>query len=70
MTFWGDLDSIVRTIPISEKLFMGGDLKGHEGVGYGSRNREGEKVLDFAVPFDLLTTNTFFRKRGISSTDI
>ena len=63
------------------KLFIGGDLNGyvgttsagfeavHGGFGYGSRNQEGEEVLDFAVAFDLMIANTFFRKR-ISSSDL
>ena len=73
--FWEDLDGLVRAIPSSEKLFIGGDLNGHVGTtsagfeavhggfGYGSRNQEGEEVLDFAVAFDLMIANTFFRKR-------
>ena len=35
----------------------------HGGFGYGSRNQEGEEVLDFAVAFNLMIANTFFRKR-------
>ncbi|RCV30448.1 hypothetical protein SETIT_6G095600v2 [Setaria italica] len=70
--FWEDLDSLVRTVPSSKKLFIG-DLNGHVGTtsagfkavhggfGYGSRNQE--EVLDFAVAFDLMIANTFFRKR-------
>jgi hypothetical protein len=62
-------------MPISEKLFIGGDLNGHVGatnVGfervhggfrYGSRNQEGEDVLNFALAYDLLIANTLFRKR-------
>jgi hypothetical protein len=34
----------------------------HVGFGYGSRNREGEKVLKFEVAFDMFIANTFFRK--------
>ncbi|GJN31909.1 hypothetical protein PR202_gb20364 [Eleusine coracana subsp. coracana] len=30
--FWKDLDSMVSAIPISEKLFIGGDLNGHVGA--------------------------------------
>ncbi|GJN34264.1 hypothetical protein PR202_gb22912 [Eleusine coracana subsp. coracana] len=30
--FWEDLDSMVSGIPISEKLFIGGDLNGHVGT--------------------------------------
>ena len=73
--FWEDLDCLVRTVPSSNKLFIGGDLNGHIGTssagfeavhvgfGYGSRNQEGEEVLDFAIAFDLMIANTFFRKR-------
>jgi exonuclease III len=68
--FWKDLDSMVSTMPISEKLFIRGDLNGHVGatnVGfervhggfrYGSRNQEGEDVLNFALAYDLLIANT------------
>jgi hypothetical protein len=73
--FWEDLDSMVSTVPISEKLFIGGDLNGHVGAtnvgyervhggfGYGSRNEGGEDVLNFALAYDLLLANTLFRKR-------
>jgi hypothetical protein len=56
---------MVRAIPISEKFFVRGNLSilrsttsacfetVHGGFGYGSRNQEGEEVLDFAVAFDL-----------------
>ena len=66
---------MIRAVPSSEKLFIGEDLNGHVGTtsadfeavhggfGYGNRNQEGEEVLDFAVAFDLMIANTFFRKR-------
>ena len=66
---------MVSTVPISEKLFIGGDLNGHVGAtnvgfervhrdfGYGSRSQEGEEVLNFALTYDLLIANTLFRKR-------
>ena len=65
---------MVRAVPTSEKLFIGGDLNGHvgtssvgfetvyEGFRYGSRNQKGEEVLDFAIAFDLMIANIFFRK--------
>ena len=71
--FLEDLDGLIRVVPSSEKLFIG-DLNGHVGTtsagfeavhggfGYGSRNQE-EEVLDFALAFDLMIANTFFRKR-------
>jgi hypothetical protein len=73
--FWEQLDALVSSAPISEKLFIGGDLNGHVGstrvgfdgvhggFGYGSRNQEGEGILNFALAYDLFVTNTLFRKR-------
>jgi hypothetical protein len=73
MQFWEELDALVSSVPISEKLFIG-DLNGHvgstrvgfEGVhggfGYGSRNKEGEDILSFALTYDLIVANTLFRK--------
>jgi hypothetical protein len=68
-------DALVSSVPISEKLFIGGDLNRHvgstrvgfEGVhgsfGYGSRNQEGEGILNFDLAYDLIVVNTLFRKR-------
>jgi hypothetical protein len=75
MQFWEELNALVSSVPISEKLFIGEDLNGHVGstrVGfdgvhggfeYGSRNQEGEGILNFALAYDLIVTNTLFRKR-------
>jgi hypothetical protein len=75
MQFWEELDALVSSVSISEKLFIGGDLNGHvgstredfEGVhggfGYGSRNQEGEGILNFALVYDLIIANSLFRKR-------
>jgi hypothetical protein len=53
MQLWEELDALVSSVPISEKLFIEGDLNRHvgstrvgfdgvhEGFGYGSRNQEG-----------------------------
>jgi hypothetical protein len=66
---------LVSSVLISEKLFIGGDLNGHVGstricfdrvhggFGYGSRNQEGEGILNFALVYDLIVANTLFRKR-------
>jgi hypothetical protein len=68
-------DALVSSVPISEKLFIVGDLNGHVGstrvgfngvqgdFGYGSRNQEGEGILNFALTYDLFVANTLFRKR-------
>jgi hypothetical protein len=73
--FWEQLDVLVSSVPIYEKLFIGEDLNGHVGstrvgfvgvhggFGYGSRNQEGEGILNFALAYDLFVTNTLFRKR-------
>jgi hypothetical protein len=62
-------------MPISEKLFIRGDFNGHIGstrVGfdgvhksfrYGSRNQEGDGILNFVLAYDLFVANTLFRKR-------
>jgi hypothetical protein len=74
MQFWEELDALVSSVPNSEKLFIGGNLNGHIGstrVGfdgvhesfrYGSRNQEGEGILNFALAYNLIVTNTLFRK--------
>jgi hypothetical protein len=74
MQFWEELDALVSSVSISEKLFIG-DLNGHvgsirvgfdgvhRGFGYGSRNQEGEGILNFALAYDLSVVNTLFRKR-------
>ena len=66
---WLELYLVVRS------FFIGEDFNGHVGTtstvfevvhggfGYSSWNQEGEEVLDFAVAFDLMIANTFFRKR-------
>jgi hypothetical protein len=75
MQFWEELDALVSSVPISEKLFIEGDLNGHVGssrvgfdgvhvsFGYGSRNQEGEGILNFTLTYDLIIANTLFRKR-------
>jgi hypothetical protein len=70
---------LVSSVPISEKLFIGGDLNVnvgstgvgfdvvHVGFGYGSRNQEGDGILNFALTYDLFVANTLFRKSLSSS---
>jgi hypothetical protein len=76
--FWKDLEDMVRGVPSSEKLFIGSDLNGHvgtvrggfervhRGFGYGEQNQEGEDILNFAIAYDLMVANTFFRKKKIA----
>jgi hypothetical protein len=75
MQFLEELDALVNSVPISEKLFIGGDLNRHicstrvgfdgvhGGFGYGSRNQEGEDILNFTLAYDLIIANTLYRKR-------
>jgi hypothetical protein len=66
---------MVRGVPSSEKLFTGGDFNGHVGTvrggvervhggfEYDEHNQEGEDILNFAIAYDLMVANTFFRKK-------
>jgi hypothetical protein len=78
MQFWEQLYDFVSSLPISEKLFIGGDFNGyvgstrvgvdgvHEGFGYGSRNQEEDGILNFALAYNLFVTNTLFKKESLS----
>jgi hypothetical protein len=75
MQFWEELNALVSSVPISEKLFIGGDLNGyvgstrvdfdgaHGGFEYENRNQEGEGILNVVLAYDLIVVNTLFRKR-------
>ncbi|EYC25573.1 hypothetical protein Y032_0011g1280 [Ancylostoma ceylanicum] len=74
-SFYEDLEQYVHTIGDEEVLLLGGDLNGHVGeeregfnrwhggYGYGMRNEEGQRILEFAAVSDLIIANTQFRKR-------
>jgi hypothetical protein len=59
-----------------KKFFIGGDLNGHVGTvrggfdrvhggfGYDEQNQEGEDILNFAIAYDLIVANTFFKKKN------
>ena len=73
--FYDHLQCAVAKIPTSEVLIPLGDWNGHVGAagcgfeevhgsrGFGVRNTEGERVLEFAVANDLVVGNTRFIKR-------
>jgi hypothetical protein len=79
MQFCEELDALVISVHIFKKLFIGGDLNEYVGstricfdgvhgsFGYGSRNQEGEGILNFALAYDLIIANTLFRRRVSSS---
>ena len=72
--FWNLALTSLMSIPQNEMIILGGDLNGHvgkspagyEGIhggfGYGSRNVEGEHVLEFCDALQLVLCNTFFKK--------
>jgi hypothetical protein len=72
--FWQELVEICMEISDKEMIMIGGDLNGHvgdrmegyEGVhgdyGFGSRNEEGVRILDFAAAMDMVICNTLFKK--------
>ncbi len=73
--FYDDLRQVVAKLPPSEIPILLGDWNGHvgsasagyEGVhgghGWGTRNAEGERVLEFAESCGMLVGNTCFQKR-------
>ena len=73
--FYDSLQTTVSALPEKDIVIPCGDWNGHvgktapgyEGVhggaGYGERNADGERILDFAVANDLVIGNTFFVKR-------
>jgi hypothetical protein len=75
MQFWEELDALVSSVLISEKLFIKGDINEHVcsirvgfdevhgSFGYRSRNQEWEGILNFVLGYDLIIANTLFRKR-------
>jgi hypothetical protein len=69
------LDALVNSVPISEKLFIGGYLNEHicstrvgfdgvhEDFVYASMNQEWEGILNFVLAYDLIILNNLFRER-------
>jgi hypothetical protein len=67
--FWDTLSAICMDISDKEMIIVGGDLNGHvgegiqgyEGIhggyGYGCRNEEGVRILDFTVALELAKRN-------------
>ncbi|VDP06093.1 unnamed protein product [Heligmosomoides polygyrus] len=72
--FWHLLDEKTAEVPLKDVIIVAGDLNGHVGAtndghschggfGYGSRNVDGERLLDYAESNNLTIVNTAFRKR-------
>ena len=75
--FYDSLQTVISELPDKEIVIPCGDWNGHvgreaagyEGVhggsGYGERNADGDRVLEFAVANDFVIGNTFFVKKEI-----
>ena len=73
-SFYSELLSLLSVTPNDEFLIVCGDLNGHIGMntsgfdgvhggnGYGTRNVDGIRILDFCFAANLSVTNTFFSK--------
>ncbi|XP_047486527.1 craniofacial development protein 2-like [Penaeus chinensis] len=71
--FWKNMGEVMLEIPGTEKVWIGADLNGHVGgvdgygsnigkFGFGTRNEEGDKILEFVAANNLAITNTYFQK--------
>ena len=77
--FWEAVWKLIEGIKKTERIMLGGDLNGHvgkesdgyEGVhggqGYGMRNAEGERILEFCEAAGMIVCGTQFRKADSSS---
>ncbi|KAK3535499.1 hypothetical protein QTP70_016921, partial [Hemibagrus guttatus] len=74
-SFWSELDEVMESIPMDERVVIGADFNGHVGEGntgdeevmgkFGikERNLEGQIVVDFAKRMGMAVLNTYFQKR-------
>ena len=72
--FWEAVWKLIEGIKKTERIMLGGDLNrhvgkesdGYEGVhggqGYGMRNAEGERILEFCEAVGMIVCGTQFRK--------
>ncbi|VDO28983.1 unnamed protein product [Heligmosomoides polygyrus] len=67
--FWNLLDEKTAKVPSKDVIIVAGDLNGHVGAakdgfschggfGYGSRNPDGERILEYAESHSLTIVNT------------
>ena len=68
--FWDSFIIALSGIPKQERIFIGSDMNGHVGkdadgyggVGFGTINAEGERILEFSDAAGMVMCNTFFKK--------
>ena len=73
--FWNEVFYLVSCIPQDKIVVFAGDMNGHisssnvgydgthGGFGYGSRNGDGSRILEFADGLNLFICNTLFTKQ-------
>ena len=63
-------ETVLSGIPKQESIFIGSDMNGHVGrdadgyggMGFGTRNALGERILEFGDAVGMVVCNTFFKK--------
>ena len=72
--FWWNMMELVASYGHGEEVVIGGDLNGHVGnmaegyeevhggYGYGNKNEEGERILEFCEALEMKIGNTWFRQ--------
>ena len=72
--FWDSFVIVLSGIPKQESIFIGSDMNGHVGIdpdgyggvhrgmGFGTRNAECERILEFGEAVGMVVCNTFFKK--------
>ncbi|KAK3570316.1 hypothetical protein QTP86_017172 [Hemibagrus guttatus] len=73
--FWSELDEVMESVPMGERVVIGADFNGHVGEGnrgdeevmgkFGvkERNLEGHMAVNFAKRMDMAVVNIYFQKR-------
>jgi len=73
--YWNEVFHLVSCVPQNEMVVFAGDMNGHigssnvsydgtrVGFGYGSRNADGSRILEFADGLNLVICNTLFTKQ-------
>jgi len=77
-SFWNEVFHLVSCIPQNEMVVFAGDMNGHigssnvgydgthGGFGYGSRNADSSRILEFVDELNLVICNTLLTKQDPS----
>ena len=72
--FWDSCIIVLSGISKQDRIFIGSDMNGHvgrdadgyggvySGMGFGTRNTQGERILEFGDAVGMVVCNTFFKK--------